>query len=235
MIKNFIHFKEVSFGGLEHLRDPATIITNLLLFGVGLWCYGKISRFNSSPNTQISIEARGWSLFFLFGSIAYLIGVPVHGFSWYIPEQTHFYIWLFMGWVQNFSIAFAQFATTRWYFPNAMKWIGPLIVIQFIFFCWLMVYIRKFAAVNIDAVVALVPIAGWHIYLHSKKKIASPLVGWGILFAGLAGVVVVFKLMPSPWFNYNDIAHVMLVVSLLMIYSGLVRNFSASASPQLAQ
>jgi hypothetical protein len=233
MIKNFIHFKEIEFAGIEHLRDPATILTNLLLFAVGFWCYRKISKFKSSQDTQTSIEARGWSLFFLFSSIAYLIGVAVHGFSWYIPEQTHFFIWLLMGWMQILGAAFAQFATAEWYFPKQIKWMRVLIIFQFVFFCGLMIYIRKFAAVNIDVALALIPIACWHIYLRAKKKLATAMVGWGILFASLAGVAFVFKIMPSPWFSYNDIAHVILVVSLLIIYSGLVRNFRARVgSPQ---
>jgi hypothetical protein len=227
MIKNFLHFEEISFAGIEHLRDPATILTNVLLFGVGFWCFLKISKFKSSANVQTSIEARGWSLFFLFGSFAYLFGVPVHGFSWYIPEETHFGIWLFMGWLQNLAATFAQFATAKWYFPKQIKWLRPLIILQFVFFCVLMILIRKFAAVNIHVAVALVPVACWNIYLHKKGKLATALVGWGILFAAPAGLVVVLKLMPSSWFSYNDIAHVILVGSLLMICSGLMKNFRA--------
>jgi hypothetical protein len=225
MIKNFLYFKEISFLGLEHLRDPATIVTNILLFAVGFWCFLKISKFKKSTNEQTRIEARGWSLFFLFGSIAYLTGVVVHGFSWYFAEQTHFYIWLVMGWMQNLAVVFAQFATAKWYLPKQFGWLRIVIVLQFVFFCALMAYIRKFAAVNIDVALALVPIACWNIYLHKKGKLATSLVGWGILFSAFAAVFVVFRIMPSDWFSYNDIAHVILVGSLLMIYAGLVRNF----------
>lgn len=227
MIKNFRHFEEISFAGLEHLRDPATILTNLLLFAVSIWCFLKISKFKTSLDEQTRVEARGWRMFFLFGSFAYLVGVPVHGFSWYIPEETHFWIWIGMGWMQNTGTTFAQFATAKRYFPGQMKWLGPLIVVQCVFFCVLMVLIRKFAAVNIHVALALVPIACWNIYQHKKGKLATAMVGWGILLAAPAGLVVVLKLMPSTWFSYNDIAHVILVGSLLMIYSGLMKNFRA--------
>lgn len=227
MIRNFHHFKEISAFGFEHLRDPGTILTNILLFSVGFWCYRRISKFKSSADPQTSIEARGWSLFFLFSSMAYLSGVPVHGFSWYFPQEIHFYIWLAMGWMQNLAVVFAQFATAKWYFPGQVKWIRPLIILQFAFFCALMIFIRKFAAVNIDVALAMVPIACWNFYLHSKKKLATGRVGWGILFAAIAGVAVIFKIMLTDWFSYNDIAHVLVVGSLLIIYSGLVKNFRA--------
>ena len=232
MIQHFLNFKEISFLGLDHLRDPASVLTNLLLFFVGFRCFLKISKFRSHQHPQVKVEARGWSLFFLFGSIAYLFGVPVHGFSWYIPEQIHFYIWLLMGWTQIFAATFAQFATAKWYFPKQFGWIRILIVLQFLFFCWMMVYIRKFAAVNVDVALALVPIAFWNIYLFNKKKIVTARIGWGILFAAIAAIFVVLKVMISDWFSYNDIAHIFLVGSLLMVYSGLMKHFrSLSALP----
>lgn len=228
MIKNFLHFKEISVFGLEHLRDPATIITNILLFMVSFWCFRKITRNFSGAAEPIKSESKNWGLFFLFGSIAYLVGIPVHGFSWYFPEKIHFGIWLVMGWMQILAVLFAQFATAKRYFPNQLKWIRPLILLQLVFFCALMPVIRKFAAVNIDVALGLVPIAVFHISLHRKKKLPTALVGWGILFAALAGVAFIFKIMISSWFSYNDLAHVILVMSLLMMYSGLKKNFGSA-------
>jgi hypothetical protein len=226
MIKNFLHFSEISVFGIDHLRDPATVITNIILFIVSFWSYRKILKEFSPAAEPVKSEARNWAFFFLFGSFAYLIGVPVHGFSWYFSELNHFYTWLVMGWMQILAVAFAQFATAKRYFPENLKWIRPLIMLQFIFFCTLMVFIRKFAAVNIDAALGLVPIAIWHISLYRKNKLATPMVGWGILFSALGGVAFILKIMISPWFSYNDLAHVFLTVSLLLIYSGLKKNFS---------
>lgn len=228
MIKNFLHFEEVSFLGIEHLRDPATLLSNLLLFFVGFWCYRRVAKFNNNVSPEVQISARGWSLFFLFGSIAYLFGVPVHGFSYYFPIKIHFGIWLVMGWFQNLAVVFVQLAFAQIYFPKQFKWIRPLVWIQFIGFCALMAYIRKFAAVNIDVALALVPIALWNISMHAKKRTPSSLIGWGILFAIIPAIVVVLKLMPSPWFNYNDIAHILLTGSLLIICRGVLNTFSSA-------
>ncbi|CAN5222795.1 hypothetical protein BH09BAC5_BH09BAC5_01550 [soil metagenome] len=230
MIKNFLHFQEVSVFGIDHFRDPATVITNIILFAIAIAAFLKLSKFKTDSNPEIKVLSSGWRLFFLFGAFAYVTGVPVHGFSWYIPEQTHFYIWIFMGWVQNLAVVFAQFATATVYFPKQLRWIKPLIIIQFVFFCGLMVYIRRFGAVNIDVAIALVPIACLHIYLFSKKRLATSMVGWGILFSALAGIAFVFKLMIGTWFSYIDIAHVILAGSLLLIYSGLVKNFRSASN-----
>lgn len=195
---------------------------------VGFWCYRRVAKFNNNLSPEVQISARGWSLFFLFGSIAYLFGVPIHGFSYYFPENIHFGIWLVMGWFQNLAVVFVQLAFAQIYFPKQFKWIRPLVWIQFIGFCVLMAYIRKFAAVNIDVALALIPIALWNISMFVKKRTPSALIGWGILFAIIPAIVVVLKLMPSPWFNYNDIAHILLAGSLLIICRGVLNTFSSS-------
>ena len=112
----------------------------------------------------------------------------------------------------------------RRYFADHVKWIRPLALLQILFFCALMVYKRKFGAVNIDIAVGLVPIAFWNFYLYAKKKIPSALIGIGILFAGIPGILFAFKIMIAPWFSYNDAAHLLLIASLLMIYRGVVKN-----------
>ena len=224
MIKNFVHFIEVSFLGMDHFRDPATVITNIFLFGVAFGCYRRLSKISSFASEELKSGTNGWRLFFLFGSIAYLFGVPVHGFSYYIPEKIHFGIWVIMGWFQILAIVFVQLGAAGQFFPSQFKSIRPLIYVQFIVSCILVLIIRKFGVVNVDIAIGLLPIAGMNLYLYSKKKIHSWLIAGGILFAIVPAVFVVFKVMLAQWFSYNDIAHVLLIVSLLLIYTGLVRN-----------
>ena len=224
MIRNFIHFIEVSFLGMDHLRDPATVITNILLFATAFGCYRSLSKIKSFVSEEIKGGTNGWRLFFLFGSIAYLLGVPVHGFSYYIPEKIHFGIWVTMGWFQILAIVFVQLGAARQFFPNQFNWIRPLIYVQFVVACVLVIIIRKFGVVNVDIAIGLLPIAGMNLYLYSKKKINSWLIAGGIIFAGLPAIFVLLKVMLAPWFSYNDIAHVLLIVSILIIYFGLLKN-----------
>jgi hypothetical protein len=219
MIKNFRHFVEIPFLGMDHLRDPTAIVCNLLLALTAFLCFRRLSKTNSSDG-----EIFGWKYFFLFGGVAYLIGVPVHGFSFYFPELVHFWIWVVMGWFQIVGVYFAQLGHARKIFPQQMSWLKFVLVIQMIGFAALMVYIRKFAAVNIDIALGLLPIAGWNFYQSRKNKSLSTLIGTGILFAILPAVVVVLQLMPSLWLSYNDIAHLLLIISIIMIYRGVEKN-----------
>ena len=219
MIQNFRHFIETSVLGIGHLRDPTAIICNLLLGLTAFFCFRHLSKIKSDDG-----EIFGWKYFFLFGSVAYLIGIVVHGFSYYIPELTHFWIWVTMGWFQIVGVFFAQLGYARKIFPKQIHWLKFVLMLQLIGFAALMVYIRRFGAVNIDIALGLLPIAGWNFYRNSKNKNVSNLIGWGILFAILPAVVVVLKLMPSPWLSYNDIAHLLLVISILIIFRGVKKN-----------
>jgi hypothetical protein len=218
----FFYFSQYEFHGLI-IRDPITSIGNLLLCLTGLWCFRKIAKFNNNQSEEVRAGVRGWQLFFLISAIAYSIGIPVHGFSYYFSDKIHLCFWFVMGWTQILGISFVQIGTAKRYFPNQMKWIRALVIFQFLFFCALMVYIRRFGAVNVDIAVGLIPIAFWNLYLYSKKKNASSLIGWGILFAVIPAIVVAFKIMFAPWFSYNDFAHIALLASLLMICRGLVK------------
>jgi hypothetical protein len=220
----FLFFSQYEFHGLI-IRDPITSIGNLLLCLIGIWCFRKISRFKTNQLENVKAGVRGWQLFFLISAIAYSIGIPVHGFSYYIPDRIHLWMWLTMGWTQIAGIYFVQVGTAKRYFPDQLKWIRLLALFQFLFFCALMFCIRRFGAVNVDIAVGLIPIAIWNLYLYSKKKNSSSLIGWGILFAAIPALVVAFKIMFAPWFSYNDFAHLALIVSLLMICRGLVKCF----------
>jgi hypothetical protein len=216
----FHFFSQYDFCGVV-IRDPITSVGNLLLALTGFWCFRKIAKFATGASEEVRAGVRGWQLFFLISAIAYSFGIPVHGFSYYIPVKIHFPLWITMGWIQILAIYFVQAGTAKRYFPDQLKWIRPLAILQFLFFCWLMTYIRKFGAVNIDIAVGLIPIAILNLYLYSKKKNSSSLIGWGILFAAIPALVVAFKIMFAPWFSYNDFAHIALLVSLLMICRGL--------------
>jgi hypothetical protein len=221
-------FNHYEFLGL-HIGDPITAASNLLLFVVGVWCSRRVAKAGrtidgKTISPEMSAGLRGWQFFFLISAFAYLCGVPVHGFSYYFSHDAHFWMWITMGWIQMFAVAFVQFGTAKQYFPSHLKWTRVLIIVQFIFFGALMVWIKRFGAVNTDIALGLIPIAILNICLYRKGKAASYLMGAGILFAAIPAIIVAFKWMPAPWLSYNDMAHFLLIISLLIICRGIIKN-----------
>ena len=93
---------EIDFGGVI-IRDPVTTVTNLGIFAFGLGCYRRLTR------EDLEYPNKNWNYFFLLVGIASLIGVAVHGFSKYIPEHVHYYVWWTIGVVQGAGMTLAQF------------------------------------------------------------------------------------------------------------------------------
>lgn len=220
---SFRVFFQYDFFGIV-IGDPITACSNLLLFFIGLWCYRRVRKINTNVSPELAAGLHGWELFFRISAFAYLVGVPVHGFSYYMHPDFHFWLWVTMGWIQMIGVACVQIGTAKQYFPKQVSWIRALVLLQFIFFCTLMVWIKKFGAVNTDISIGLIPIAAWNIYLYAKGKVKSYLVGAGILFAGIPAIVVGLKWMPTSWMSYNDVAHFLLIVSLLVICRGVEKN-----------
>jgi hypothetical protein len=213
-------FTELHLGGIV-LRDPATSLTNILIFLAGWVCFRRLR--NTAED-----HVRSWRIFFLFLGLAALVGVIVHGFSFYTPEKIHFWIWVAMGLIQNIGISFAQLATPRFYFPAQYKWIRALVALQFIALAILFIALGTYEAVKVHVALGLMPVMVWNFYRASRGEKHAAWISFGILVSASSAIVHTFKLSFSPWFNYNDIAHVFIVISLLMIGKG-VRLLNARA------
>lgn len=208
------YFAEIHLGSLV-LRDPVTAITNVLIFLAGWWCWKNI-RNTDSP------AVRYWRFFFLFVGLSSMVGIVVHGFSFYTPERTHFWIWIVMGSVQNLGISFAQLATSRQYFPKQYKWISALVLAQYVLLVAFFIHSEDYKAVKWHVAIGMLPVMGWNVYRWIKKEASAKWITLGVLVSGLTAAVHGFKISISlQWFNFNDIAHVLIVISLFLIYKGV--------------
>ncbi|HLG04029.1 MAG TPA: hypothetical protein VI731_10575 [Bacteroidia bacterium] len=206
------YFTELHLGSLV-LRDPATGLTNILIFLAGWLAYRQLKK--TSPSSA-------WRWFFIYIGISSLVGVIVHCFSYYTPEPIHFWIWITMGLIQNFGITCAQIGTAQQYFKKYLRPISMIAIIQFTALGLLFIFRGSYEIVKLHTAIGLVPVMIWYLYRGYFFRPAL-WIGFGILFASISGIVHSLKLSFSPWFNYNDIAHVVLVVSLLMMGKGLSR------------
>jgi hypothetical protein len=207
-------FTEIHLGGMV-VRDPVTALTNVFIFLAGWWCWKQVK---NSPATHV----KSWSWFFLLVGLASLIGVAVHGFSFYIPERIHFWTWIVMGLVQNLGVSFAQVATAQLYFSKQSRWITILVAGQYLAFAAILISFESYEAVKWHVALGMLPIMGWCMYRWAKGDRAAQWIATGILISGLTAAVHGFKVSISlEWFNYNDIAHLLVVASLLVMVRGV--------------
>lgn len=210
-----IHYTtEVDIAGII-VRDPITAVTNLVIFLFGLVYYRKLTKHD------LEFPHKNWNYFFLLVGISSFLGIPVHGFSYYLSPEVHFHVWWLMGVIQGAGVSFAQFGVGSNVFLKRKSLIGILVIVQFVAFASIMYFSRSFEVAKVHVGVGLVPIMIYYVFQGAKGLKAEILVATGIGVSALTAVVHSLKISFSQWFNYNDIAHVLIITSLVLMYQGV--------------
>lgn len=218
---------EIEVGGII-IRDPVTAITNIGIFATGLLCYLKLRK------QQLKFPNKNWIYFFLLIGVSSLVGVIVHGFSKYTPPDLHFKIWWSMGVIQGAGITLAQFGFASNVLSKYRMLLIVIVVLQFGAFATGLYIVGTFAIAKWHVAAGLVPIMLYYIARAMKGRKAEMLVATGIGISSLNAIVHALRLSFSVWFNYNDIAHVLIVMSLIVMYKGVsagLEDKTSSTSP----
>jgi hypothetical protein len=217
---------EIEAGGII-IRDPVTALTNIGIFAAGLISY---LRLRKKP---LDYPNRNWIFFFLLVGCSSLVGVIVHGFSFYTSPASHFKIWWAMGVIQGAGITLAQFGWAS----NIMKPFRVMVIsicaLQFGVFATLLYTTGSFEVAKIHIALGLIPIMMHYIYKGIRGFKAEVLVATGIGVSALTALVHSLKISLGLWFNFNDISHVLIIASLIVMYQGVKKGLSdrISTSP----
>ncbi len=207
---------ELDWNGII-LRDPVTALTNVMMFAAGIYGWKKIRTSDKSD-----FYARNWASFFLFLAVSSLIGVVVHGFSYYTSESAHLGVWMAMVIVQGLGITYAQRAEAFRYIHKRHRFLHLFPALQVLLFIVAMIYWKNYNVVKVHIALGLLPIMFWNIILGFRRHAGTGLIGWGIFMSTITAAVHTFKISIHPiWCNYNDISHLLIVVSFLMMAQGL--------------
>ena len=210
-----IHYTtEVDIAGII-VRDPVTAITNLGIFAFG------VRYFRLLTKHDLEYPNKNWNYFFLFIGLSSLLGIFVHGLSYYMSPNFHFHLWWLMGVVQSAGVSFAQFGVGSNVFEKRRSLVGIIVFVQFVAFSAIMYGTGSFEVAKIHIALGLIPIMIYYVFQGMKGLKAEILVATGIGVSALTAVVHSLKLSLSAWFNYNDIAHLLIITSLIVMYQGV--------------
>ncbi|MFN0274880.1 MAG: DUF6962 family protein [Chitinophagales bacterium] len=94
----------------------------------------------------------------------------------------------------------------------------------------------NFFFVEFHAFYGLLVVTGsFELYNYKKTKAASSKwILYSVAFSSVAAVAHIWKLSPHPWFNYLDLAHSIMCVSVFILYNG-VRKITAEESTFVKQ
>lgn len=208
-------------------RDPVTALTNVLIAVTAWWAFRRFRREDCTEG------AYSWRWFFFFTGISSLVAVVVHGFSYYTSEKTHLVIWIVMCLLQGFGITFAQRATILEYFPEKSKKVWLTVpVIQFVAFAGLLALYQNYNVAKVHIALGLLPLMFWNGYQHFSGNPTGGGIALGIFVASITAFVHTFKISFGDWFNYNDISHVLLCVSIWLMCKGVLRGAGEQVTVQ---
>jgi hypothetical protein len=207
------------------IYEPVTILTNLFLTVYCTYCFFKIKskRYNL---------ATSWAWFFLLIGLSSLIGSVAHGAHFQLGNGFFQAVLFMMNAVSLIAIYFCFKAANTYaslhksppkkhftYF--VLAWIGVLLLLTLIY--------NNFVLIKIHAGIVLMYALIVHYITYRKQHAGSGWIVIGILVAFLSIAVHSLRLSVSDWFNYKDIAHCVMLLSLMILFKGSFHKVNANA------
>ena len=195
------------------VHEPMTVCTDFIIAALAISFYFRLRKSSDQTTTY-------WSFFFLLLGSATFTGAFSHAFFAIHEGWRYKSFWLSMQVINGVGIYYAQQATLVSVLQNTparnkWKWSYR---IQLILFIICLLLIQKYLVSIIENAVALIPI----MILHYKdKRPFAKTIANGIAVSFITAFVHVGKLSLHDYFNYNDLAHVFIMISLYIMFRGV--------------
>lgn len=224
---NFDHTYITVFGKI--LFEPVTFFLNN---AIALFC---VFAFFSLGKHK-SILSKNWAWFFLLIGLSANLGSIAHSVQYQMGDT-------FIKWV-IFLVNSLSLVAIYFCFNAAQNSSSPVKknrakLIHFLVICWILIlltvtYIQNnFLLIKIHAGIVLTYSFLVHLLSPVKKEQGSSLIASGIFVSFLSIAVHSMRFSISEWFNYKDISHAIMIVSLVMIYLGVNLKIQSLLSDKL--
>lgn len=207
--------------GSIRIDEPITVLTDLLIVGVGVFSFFK----TQTQNQTTDIKLYRWFLL-MMGLSTLISAIFGHAFLYSFSFNAKIF-----GWVTTvLTIAFGQLASvfhTQSVFSkqkrNALIGVIALeniIAITAVFIVFSFVIVEVHSAIGLLLNITLLEA----IYFKQKKSVLSRNMILGVSIAVLAIVCHIFKLAISVWFNHMDLSHVIIAIALYVMHLGIYKE-----------
>lgn len=198
------------------ITEPVTAATNVVL---SLLCFSLSIKLQKNLYFKRNLEFKFWRNFFFFMGISTFLGVFSHGARHYLNMNQYTLLWLVMQSFSGYAMFFAEKATLKRYFNQlTFNKINPLLQLKFVIFIIAAFYYKDFMSVVVNSAVGFISILIVNIHFLKKGRKTAIKMIIGILLGIIAALFHVFKIGYNEWFNHNDLNHVIIALSLYVIY-----------------
>lgn len=215
---------------LSLFSEPVTSITDFMLAAVAFYFFYSIHKMESKKRSVIN-----WSKFFLFLGLSTFFGGLAHAISDRENNFIYDLVWLSMQLSSGLSVFYAQSAAFRSEIRNrkTQKILHKVSFIQLLLFIPSVIYFFSFKVVAINSSIGLIELVILFLPVGIQNWKHKALISAGVLISFLTVYVNSTKLSIATWFNYNDISHVIMFVSILMICKGVKYKHKVDSSSPL--
>jgi hypothetical protein len=203
------------------LSEPVTAVSDLLISMLCLFIVVSLHR-SKRNNPAVSF----WQIFFLAMGLSAFIGIVVHGLREYQSETGNHSIWMFMNVISGASVYFAQMATARSVlktsrFKNRFIQIANIQALVYLL-CIIFVSGFTYNAVIIQIASGMIPVMALHFSALGRNIPGATWIGTGISLSFLSAVARTLQIsLNRNWFNYNDLSHVFIAASFILMFRGI--------------
>lgn len=193
--------------------EPITVLTDLI---IAVLCFLFWKRILPATPTN-----NAWRKFFFFFGWSTFVGAFPHALFPVHEGISYKSIWLSMQLLNGLAVFYAQSASSTSVLSSSPKaeLYRKLILVQLLLFLVAVIVFQNFLVVVIDNALGLIPV----MVFHFRKRKVSPgaaTIGTGIAISFLTAIVHGAKISLHAYFNYNDLAHVFIMISLTVMYMG---------------
>lgn len=206
------------------IHQPVTVFTDYIITVLCFYFYCQLNRPAFRDDSTIN-----WKRFFLLLSLASFLGGSAHGFFAVHEGAGYKSVWLTMQVVNVFLIYSAQQATLYSALQHSTKkqyW-NRSYHTQLVLFLIAVFVFQNFLVIIIGTIVGLVPIMVIH-FIDAKQVRESIWIAYGIVILFLTALVNATKFSFHAYFNHLDIAHLLIMINLSMMFIGIKRKALAS-------
>ena len=206
----------ISIGGFA-IHQPVTAFTDIIISVLCFYFFMKLKRIPTDEKST-----KNWKWFYFFLSMASFAGGCSHGLFLIHEGITYDACWRTMQLLNVISVFFAQQATLHSALQNSenkRQW-QISYIIQVVLFSTAVFVFHNFLVVIINSIIGLIPIMIIH-FKDAKKTKGSEKIAWGIFILFLTAIVNGTKLSFNEYFTYLDIAHVLIIANLSVMYAGI--------------
>jgi len=200
--------------------EPMVLLTNSFFFAISLYSYKVLHRFANAYAQQMALFCLLLGISSIFGAIGHAVhlqmGTVFFGTILFLMNALSI-LAIYYCFLAPFTYLRAFDQWTSRYLLSVRIWVLFIIIFS--------LFSGNFLLIKLNAGIVLL----YSLFMHfrayrTREESGNLIVVAGVLVSFVPILIHSKQLTLHKWFNYKDLSHVFMIISLLLIFEGAKRN-----------